>query len=100
MRWRANARQVVEESTKIVPPSSTKWTAAAAIASFCACACRSRFVQSVDTWMCVGLAPVGRVATLREVSVVIAVLLAREHPGPIGWAGIGAVVAGAVLAAA
>ena len=46
------------------------------------------------------LAPVGRVATLREVSVVIAVLLAREHPGPIGWAGIGAVVAGAVLAAA
>ena len=47
------------------------------------------------------LAPVGRVATLREVSVVIAVLLAREeHPGPIGWAGIGAVVAGAVLATA
>ena len=42
----------------------------------------------------------GRAATLREVSVVIAVLLAREHPGPIGWAGIGAVVAGAVLAAA
>jgi drug/metabolite transporter (DMT)-like permease len=45
------------------------------------------------------LAPVGRVATLREVSVVLAVLLAREHPGPVGWAGIGLVVAGAALAA-
>lgn len=45
------------------------------------------------------LAPVGRVATLREVSVVLAVLLARERPGVIGWAGIGAVVAGAALAA-
>lgn len=45
------------------------------------------------------LAPVGRVATLREISVVIAVLLAREHPGALGWAGIGAVVAGAALAA-
>ncbi|MGZ8614165.1 MAG: EamA family transporter [Actinomycetota bacterium] len=44
------------------------------------------------------LAPVGQVATLREVSVVLAVLLAREHPGPLGWAGIGLVVAGAVLA--
>jgi drug/metabolite transporter (DMT)-like permease len=45
------------------------------------------------------LAPVGQVATLREISVVLAVLFARERPGPIGWAGIGAVVAGAALAA-
>jgi drug/metabolite transporter (DMT)-like permease len=45
------------------------------------------------------LAPVGQVATLREVSVVIAVLLAHEHPGPMGWIGIGAVVVGAALAA-
>ena len=45
------------------------------------------------------LAPVGQVATLREVSVVIAVLLVHEHPGRLGWAGIGAVVAGAALAA-
>jgi drug/metabolite transporter (DMT)-like permease len=45
------------------------------------------------------LAPVGRVATLREISVVLAVLLAREHPGPLGWAGIAAVVAGGSLAA-
>jgi drug/metabolite transporter (DMT)-like permease len=45
------------------------------------------------------LAPVGQVATLREVSVVLAVLMARERPGPLGWAGIGAVVAGATLAA-
>jgi drug/metabolite transporter (DMT)-like permease len=45
------------------------------------------------------LAPVGQVATLREVSVVVAVLMAREHPGPLGWAGIAAVVAGGALAA-
>ncbi|HET9311240.1 MAG TPA: DMT family transporter [Actinomycetota bacterium] len=45
------------------------------------------------------LAPVGRVATLREISIVVAVLLAREHPGPLGWAGIGAVVTGGALAA-
>ena len=45
------------------------------------------------------LAPVGQVATLREVSVVIAVLLARERPGPLGWAGIGLVLVGAVLTA-
>lgn len=45
------------------------------------------------------LAPVGRVTTLREVSVVIAVLMARERPGALGWVGIGAVVAGAALAA-
>ena len=44
------------------------------------------------------LAPVGRVATLREVSVVLAVLLAREHPGALGWAGIGLVVTGATVA--
>ena len=45
------------------------------------------------------LAPVGRVTTLREISVVFAVLLARERPGPLGWAGIAAVVGGAALAA-
>ena len=45
------------------------------------------------------LAPVGQVTTLREVSVVIAVLLARERPGVLGWVGIGAVLAGAGLAA-
>jgi drug/metabolite transporter (DMT)-like permease len=45
------------------------------------------------------LAPVGHVATLREVSVVIAVLLARERPGPLGWAGIGLVLVGAALTA-
>jgi drug/metabolite transporter (DMT)-like permease len=44
------------------------------------------------------LAPVGQVATLREVSVVLAVLLAREHPGALGWAGIGLVVVGAMVA--
>lgn len=45
------------------------------------------------------LAPVGRVTTVREISVVIAVLAARERPGAIGWIGIGAVAAGAGLAA-
>lgn len=45
------------------------------------------------------LAPVGQVATLREVSVVLAVLLARERPGRLGWLGIAAVVTGAGLAA-
>ena len=45
------------------------------------------------------LAPVGQVATLREVSVVLAVLMAHERPGALGWAGIAAVVAGASLAA-
>ena len=44
------------------------------------------------------LAPVGSVATLREVSVVLAVLLARERPGLVGWAGIALVVAGVALA--
>jgi drug/metabolite transporter (DMT)-like permease len=46
------------------------------------------------------LAPAGRVATLREVSVLIALLAARERPGRLGWAGAGLVVAGAFLAAA
>ncbi len=45
------------------------------------------------------LAPVGQVATLREVSVVLAVLIARERPGGLGWVGIAAVVAGGTLAA-
>lgn len=45
------------------------------------------------------LAPVGQVATLREVSVVLAVLLARERPGWLGWLGIAAVVGGAGIAA-
>lgn len=45
------------------------------------------------------LAPVGQVATLREISVVLAVLLARERPGRLGWLGIAAVVAGAGIAA-
>ncbi len=45
------------------------------------------------------LAPVGQVATLREVSVVLAVLIARERPGRLGWVGIGAVAAGGTLAA-
>jgi drug/metabolite transporter (DMT)-like permease len=45
-------------------------------------------------------APAGRVATLREVSVLIALLVAREHPGRLGWIGAGLVVAGAFLAAA
>lgn len=45
------------------------------------------------------LAPMGRVTTLREVSVAIAVLPARERPGALCWVGIGAVVAGAGLAA-
>ena len=47
----------------------------------------------------VRLAPVGQVATLREVSVVLAILLARERPGRLGWVGIAAVVAGAGIAA-
>lgn len=45
------------------------------------------------------LAPVGQVATLREISVVLAVLLARERPGRLGRLGIAAVVAGAGIAA-
>ena len=45
------------------------------------------------------LAPVGQVATLREVSVVLAVLMAHERPGALGWVGVAAVVAGASLAA-
>jgi drug/metabolite transporter (DMT)-like permease len=49
------------------------------------------------------LAPAGRVATLREVSVLIALVAARrrsgERTGRLGWVGAGLVVAGAVLAA-
>lgn len=46
------------------------------------------------------LAPVGRVATLRETSVLLVILLSRERPGPATWAGAALCVAGAVLAAA
>ena len=42
----------------------------------------------------------GRVATLREVSVLLGILLAREKSGPRVWLGAALVVAGAVLAAA
>ena len=45
------------------------------------------------------LAAAGRVATLREVSVLLALLAARRRPGLLGWAGAGLVVVGAVLAA-
>lgn len=41
----------------------------------------------------------GRVSTLREVSVLIGLLLAREQAGPRVWAGAVLVVAGMVLAA-
>jgi drug/metabolite transporter (DMT)-like permease len=46
------------------------------------------------------LAPVGRVATLRETSVLLAILLSREQPGAATWAGAAMCVVGAVLAAA
>jgi drug/metabolite transporter (DMT)-like permease len=46
------------------------------------------------------LAPVGRVATLRETSVLVAILLSRERPGTATWAGAALCVVGAVLAAA
>jgi drug/metabolite transporter (DMT)-like permease len=46
------------------------------------------------------LAPVGRVATLRETSVLLAILLSRERPGVATWAGAALCVVGAVLAAA
>jgi drug/metabolite transporter (DMT)-like permease len=46
------------------------------------------------------LAPVGRVATLRETSVLLAILLSRERPGAATWAGAALCVVGAVLAAA
>jgi hypothetical protein len=47
-RRRASARQVVEESTKIVEPSSTQPAAWAPISSLAARAWLSRFVQSVS----------------------------------------------------
>lgn len=44
-------------------------------------------------------AAAGRVSTLREVSVLIGIMLARERPGPQVWIGAVLVVAGMVLAA-
>jgi drug/metabolite transporter (DMT)-like permease len=44
-------------------------------------------------------APAGRVSTLREISVLIGVLIARERSGARVWVGAALVVAGAVLAA-
>jgi len=46
------------------------------------------------------LAPVGRVATLRETSVLLAILLSREQPSGATWAGAALCVVGALLAAA
>jgi len=46
------------------------------------------------------VAPVGRVATLRETSVLLAILLSRERPGAATWARAALCVVGAVLAAA
>lgn len=43
-------------------------------------------------------APAGRVATLRELSVLIGILASRERPGRVVWLGAVLVVAGAVLA--
>jgi drug/metabolite transporter (DMT)-like permease len=43
-------------------------------------------------------AAAGRVATLREIAVLLGVLAARERPGLRGWAGAALVVAGAILA--
>ncbi len=44
-------------------------------------------------------ADAGRVSTLREISVLLGVLIARERSGPRVWLGAGLVVLGAVLAA-
>jgi drug/metabolite transporter (DMT)-like permease len=44
-------------------------------------------------------APAGRVSTLREVSVLIGVLIAREKSGGRVWLGAALVVAGAIMAA-
>lgn len=44
-------------------------------------------------------ATAGRVSTLREISVLIGLLIAREQSGPQVWLGAALVVAGAVLAA-
>ena len=46
------------------------------------------------------LAAVGRVATLRETSVLLAILISRERPGLATWGAAAFCVAGAVLAAA
>jgi drug/metabolite transporter (DMT)-like permease len=43
-------------------------------------------------------APAGNVATLREVSVLIALVAARQRPGRLGWLGAVLVVAGGILA--
>jgi drug/metabolite transporter (DMT)-like permease len=43
-------------------------------------------------------APAGPVATLREISVLLAILAARERPGRVVWLGATLCVAGAVLA--
>lgn len=43
-------------------------------------------------------APAGRVATLRELSVVVGIAAARERPGRVVWAGAVLVALGAVLA--
>jgi drug/metabolite transporter (DMT)-like permease len=45
------------------------------------------------------LAPAGRVATLREASVLVGIALSGEHPRPIVWAGAVLVLMGALLAA-
>jgi drug/metabolite transporter (DMT)-like permease len=45
------------------------------------------------------LAQAGRVATLREVSVLLGILLSGERPGARTWIGTALVVAGAILAA-
>ena len=44
-------------------------------------------------------APAGRVATLREVSVLFGLLLSGERPPPIVWAGATLVLVGVLLAA-
>jgi drug/metabolite transporter (DMT)-like permease len=44
------------------------------------------------------IADTGRVATLREVSVLIAIVLAGEEPGPVIWVAAALCVAGSVLA--
>jgi drug/metabolite transporter (DMT)-like permease len=45
------------------------------------------------------LAEAGRVATLRELSVLVGILLSRERPGARTWIGAALVVAGAVMVA-
>jgi drug/metabolite transporter (DMT)-like permease len=46
------------------------------------------------------LAEAGRVATLREISVLMGILLSRERPGARTWVGASLVAAGAVMAGA